>query len=115
MPPMTASRPADADEIRSYEDIVTAHRELCRKTGAGDISTSSNYSEAATRVRRLGALYREPETLTDEMRAVAGTALAAIRRAARTPRQPDYDRVLQVADTWLDHMALLVRRPDDDR
>ena len=111
MPTMTAGRLPDADHIRSYADIVAAHRDLSRKVAEGK---GAVYAAAAARVTRLGGLYRAPEVLTGEMRTIAETALAAIREVVRTPRPEGADRFV-VADTWLDQLSLLTLSPDDGR
>lgn len=112
MPTMTAGRLANADEIRSYRDIVNAHRVLVTKVAAGK---GSIHAEAAARVARLAELYRTPETLTDEMRSVAADAFAAVGEARR-PRQPAVGASpFELADTWLDHLALVVTAPTDGR
>lgn len=108
---MTAGRLADADEIRSYRDIVAAHRALVAKVAAGK---GSLHAEAAARVARLAELYRTPETLTDEMRTVAENAFAAVTEARRV-RRPTVANPFELADTWLDHLALLVTAPTDGR
>lgn len=105
---MTAGRPADADEIGSYEDIVTAHRGLCEKTVAGK---GEAYTQAAHRVALLGRLYRVPDAVTDQMRVTAETALAAVRAGIPVNRS---DRFV-VADAWLEHLSLLVDAPTDGR
>jgi hypothetical protein len=108
MPTITAGRTADADEIRSYADIVAAHRTLCRQLDKGRV-----YADAAQRVRRLGHLYKLAGTITNDLRTVAETALAATREALRTHRD-DADP-FAVADTWLDQLSLIVDAPIDSR
>jgi hypothetical protein len=112
MPSMTAGRPADADEIRSYSDIVAAHRVLCGKAAAGK---GEIYALAANRVAGLGRLYHKADEITDEIRAIAQTALAAVHAGVRAPRNHAWEDRLDVADAWLDHLSLLVNAPTDGR
>lgn len=114
MPTITAGRPADADKIHSYEDIVAVHKRLTRKTDT-DQGDNSVFGEAAEMVRRLAHLYRTPETLTSEMRTTAEAALAAINKAVRGAHDQDPERGFAIADTWLGHLSILANRPHDGR
>jgi hypothetical protein len=107
---MTAGRLAEG--IRSYRDIVNAHRVLVAKVAAGK---GSIYAEAAARVARLAELYRTPETLTVEMRTAAEDAFTAVDEAHRV-QHPSVDASpFLLADARLDYLALLVQAPTDGR
>lgn len=114
MPTMTAGQLDDAHEIRSYTDIVAAHHMLCRKVAAGK---GLSYVDAASCVEQLGRLYRKPAAITPEMRETAETALAAVHQALKTAPTTDVEHMRQfdVADTWIDRLALLVNAPTDGR
>jgi hypothetical protein len=114
MSTLAEDRPADTAEIRSYDDLVAAHLLYTRET-ATDQGDNSVAGEAAEKVRRLATLYRMPETLTNDMRTTAETALTAINKAAQKNHSQDPERGFAIADTWLDHLTILVNRPEDGR
>lgn len=113
MPTITAGRLADADPIRSYADIVAAHHALCLKADNG----GHRHADAASRVNRLGVLYRKATAITDVIRDAAETALAAVHEALRKPPGRPVEEMdrFDVADAWLDRLALLVHAPTDGR
>lgn len=113
MPTITAGRLVDADKIRSYNDIVAAHHALCLKADNG----SHRHADAASRVNRLGRLYRTAAVITDVIRDAAETALAAVHQALRKPLGRPVEEMdrFDVADAWLDRLDLLVRAPTDGR
>lgn len=113
MPTITAGRLAAADQIRCYDDIVAAHHALCLKADNG----GHRHTDAAHRVNRLGFLYRTPAAVTDEIRAAAETALAAVHQALRTPPGRPVEEMdrFAIADAWLDRLSLLVNAPTDGR
>jgi hypothetical protein len=112
MPTTTAGHLADADQIRSYDDIVAAHHALCLTADNG----GHRHADAATRVNHLGVLYRKATVITDEIRAAAETALAAVHQALRNPpERPAVRDRFDIADAWLDGLDLLVHAPTDGR
>jgi hypothetical protein len=104
MPILPSGHLADADQIRSYDDIVAAHHAMCVQVAAGK---GDHYVVAARHVADLGVLYRRPAAITDAMRDATEKALAAIHHALKTRPRPASQQ-FDVATTWLDHLSLLV-------